>query len=40
MRIAQILPQRPAGPLLESVPEIAPESPLAIMTVDERLAAD
>jgi error-prone DNA polymerase len=31
---------RPAGPLLEEVPETAPESPLAQMSVEERLSAD
>ena len=31
---------RSIGPLLETVPETLPESPLAAMTVDERLAAD
>lgn len=31
---------RSVGPLLEAVPETMPESPLAVMTVDERLAAD
>jgi error-prone DNA polymerase len=31
---------RPAGPLLESVPETAPESPLARMSAEERLTAD
>ena len=31
---------RPVGPLLEMVPETMPESPLAAMTVDERLMAD
>jgi error-prone DNA polymerase len=31
---------RPTGPLLEMVPETMPESPLAAMTVDERLMAD
>jgi error-prone DNA polymerase len=30
----------PTGPLLESVPETQPESPLEAMTIDERLAAD
>jgi error-prone DNA polymerase len=31
---------RPIGPLLEAVPETAPESPLPMMTINERLAAD
>jgi error-prone DNA polymerase len=31
---------RIVGPLLDSVPETQPESPLAMMTVDERLSAD
>ncbi len=31
---------RPAGPLLQEVPETAPESPLARMSVEERLTAD
>ncbi len=31
---------RPAGPLLESVPETTPGHPLEPMTIDERLAAD
>jgi error-prone DNA polymerase len=31
---------RPTGPLLETVPETQPESPLEAMTIDERLAAD
>ena len=31
---------RPAGPLLETVPEAMPASPLVAMTTDERLAAD
>ncbi|MGD1070193.1 MAG: error-prone DNA polymerase [Bryobacteraceae bacterium] len=31
---------RPAGPLLEEVPETAPEAPLEQMTIGERLAAD
>jgi len=31
---------RPVGPLLEHVPETAPEAPLEQMSVDERLAAD
>jgi error-prone DNA polymerase len=31
---------RPTGPLLESVPETEPESPLTQMTTNERLSAD
>jgi error-prone DNA polymerase len=31
---------RPAGPLLEEVPETLPEAPLEQMTIGERLAAD
>ena len=31
---------RIVGPLLDSVPETQPESPLAMMTMDERLSAD
>jgi error-prone DNA polymerase len=31
---------RPVGPLLESLPETEPASPLAIMTTDERLQSD
>jgi error-prone DNA polymerase len=31
---------RPAGPLIDEVPETAPESPLAPMTAEERLTAD
>jgi error-prone DNA polymerase len=31
---------RPAGPLLQEVPETAPESPLARMSAEERLTAD
>ena len=31
---------RPAGPLLEEVPETSPSAPLQQMTIDERLVAD
>jgi error-prone DNA polymerase len=31
---------RAVGPLLEQVPEVAPESPLEAMTIEERLHAD
>jgi hypothetical protein len=39
-RFVEGRPHRPAGPLLETVPETMPVSPLCATTTDERLAAD